>query len=705
MGDSLFYTDDQLELMDNISVENSRNIVNKFIENCQNVLSEMSSFSEKMNQNDVEQLNINDKIIGWIDSIKKIENERNDLNLSEKEKIVVNELCDKLKSDVVALKNKHIAKYNVFVDYINVRVNDLTTKLSDEYLSSENRQMLESLETIQRCEVYINNDWQQSSYLESLDYEKLNESYKKVSSVEKKLKIKSDEPIELWSNWYSVNKNINILEDEIKENMTVIEIDSLLNKCVSMLESIIDLDLQHESKRDELSKEMFSKYSRKITRLNTNLKKIEETLLEKKNVLQKKSSDYTINSNNLELIDKKYEVVRRKISEYQRKCSEKSIVRFNYYLDKYQKDLIIYKNKIEQDKNNGTLNEKQLSNLEKKIEQINSKHEMLYSRVNHNPYMLREEDELSYFVSRVDGLEIKITQLNDKIKKIDGVIKDKSQRKDIDSEFKLVEKEIKEYDKILSFYKNTDSEKYELLKAKLGDTKNNLETVDKNYRGKCPLMVKSVKSTTNFFKKHKKECLVIAGLAALALVSYHVLIPAIMHGNIMIAATSPVLRPFIKFTNNILGSVIGATRDVKGIWRLASGFVINPACGTSSLLKGVAISGITSAALVSPIVVAIKKLVEKMKTVELRQKLTDNLKNGKETVKKATDGVKKKATMVKSSLPKNYDKLLKEYVASDMSLDEFCEVKGLNDNEKEIIYYKEKLNEALAQNRSKKRGS
>ena len=274
-------------------------------------------------------------------------------------------------------------------------------------------------------------------------------------------------------------------------------------------------------------------------------------------------------------------------------------------------------------------------------------------------------------------------------------------------------------EKLLEQYKDEENkEKYNSTLEELNKLKTKLNEVNGEYRKKCPLMVKAVKSAKNFFKKHKKICLIIAGLAAMALVSSHVLIPAIMHGNILLMNQIPALRPFIRFTNNILGGMIGATIKTVSIgnssfagWVLANGTIINPSCAASSLLKGLAISGVSSTLLVAPLVVAIKKLVEKMKTVELKQRLSEGLEKGKATVKNTSDKAKEKIKNVKSVMPKNYDKLFKEYMNSEMSLEEFCKEKELSETEIKIIKLKseglklqEEITELMKENKGKKRG-
>ena len=122
----------------------------------------------------------------------------------------------------------------------------------------------------------------------------------------------------------------------------------------------------------------------------------------------------------------------------------------------------------------------------------------------------------------------------------------------------------------------------------------------------------------------------------------------------------------------VLGNVINA-QLVDGIWKMASGIRINPTVASTSLLKGIAISGIGSAAIVAPLVVGVKNLVQKMNMATLKEKLKvgqDKLKEGKDKTvgvakdakKKVTDKVIEKKVEVKSSVEQTKEKV-KEKVA------------------------------------------
>ena len=73
------------------------------------------------------------------------------------------------------------------------------------------------------------------------------------------------------------------------------------------------------------------------------------------------------------------------------------------------------------------------------------------------------------------------------------------------------------FENLLEDNKDKDEQAYKSTKERLRDAKKKLETLGKQYRRKCPLQVRAVKSAKNFFKKYKKILLIIAGLAAFAI--------------------------------------------------------------------------------------------------------------------------------------------------------------------------------------------
>lgn len=327
-----------------------------------------------------------------------------------------------------------------------------------------------------------------------------------------------------------------------------------------------------------------------------------------------------------------------------------------------------------------------------------------------DPKMIRDVDVFAFLNGRIDGVEAALDNLETQVDALEKPVKDRNVRKQIDAIIKKLEDEIKDIDQQLEKYKDEDPVKYQATKERLNNVKDRLDKVSKKYRAKCPLLVRAVKSAKDFLKKHKKAALIIAGLAAIALVHATVgpmLIPAIMHGNAMIGTAAPSLAGYTDFTNNILGGLIGATKTAKGGWLLANGVRIGANLSSTSLLKGLAISGVGTAALVTPIVVSIKKLVEKMKKSELKKKLEEeNDKNAKKIERKKKEKDDKNKSDKKKT--KRADKMAIDYLAklfkqysklkNEMSLDEFCEKNELSDEEKAILQYLESQSKENVEN-------
>ena len=676
--------------------------VNEIVVECHNLGVDISDLSEDLNSvSEIKNININDEIVRVTEVLGEVNEKIKNVILDEEHKKTVLEKFENLKTECVALKNKHVALYNEKVKFINQRINELTTGITDANLSDDIKNELAKLSTIEECKTFINGDWQQTEYLKTLDYDKLDEMYKSVTDIEKKLKISSNEPLELWSRWNYINETLEEIKKEVKEGMSATEINELLNKCISSFEKIVDLDIIHELKRDDLSKEIFAKYSDKISKLNESYKKLETDLLERKNKVDANTSDYEKVNNQIEQLSSKFEIISRKANEYRGKCTEKVIAVFNNNLNELQEELESIKTQIDEYKKNGTLDPKQIENLEKKIEELSNKHDNAKSAVNLNPFMLKGVDDFAYFSSKLDDLDLLLTQLYERIFSLESPVKDKNIRKEINEILKAREKEIRNYDKnLLKFYKDTEPEKYKKLKEKLDGINVKFDKTCKMWNGKHPLKVVGVvKDAGRFFKKHPKLTLIMAGLAAVALIHATVgpvIIPAIMHGNIMIGSSTPALRGIVKFINRILGGVIGAHRTSEGLWILASGAAINPALGTSSLLKGLAISGvgttalgISTTALVAPIILEIKKLIEKMKKGELKQRLEKQNKEEKEKKRKEDKEKKKKEKEEKNS-KKEFDKLLEKYLDqartdADMTFDDFCKKNNLTEEQRQQL--------------------
>lgn len=687
----------------NVTLTDIENELNRFREASNRINNQMNDVNRKLILDDMDGLDVVDSLNGLDMELNelsemgrlilsdmdtfRLETESADFSMSPSE---VNSTIKGFTSRFKDLKVMHQTKYNARVEYTNSKIDELKamTGLDDEVMS-----MIDGLTKLDKSDKVIKN-WKQKNYLDNIDYNKLVEVNRLINEIQSRLGMnKNPESVEaLEDEIFGIEIGLNNVESEIGLS----DVDKLKQDLDGNNSLITGFEQKLELNKDRLSEEEYNAYKKRLADAKDKLEELRNKL--GKNVVY--PNDYKelddkmgLLSNDVDKLDKMVTSLKGHIIESGKLVFEGNVKDLERRYDKLVEELESKKDNM--DPNQYHVLRDTLDVIENNLISVSEKVK--------DPAMIKGADIFAIINREIVKLGTDVDNLDTTVKNAEKPIK-REDRKNIDLIVIHLQKEINRLEKLLEKYKDKDEEKYNSTLEELNKTKAKLNEVNGEYRKKCPLMVKAVKSAKNFFKKHKKACLIIAGLAAMALVSHHVLIPAIMHGNIMISANSPTLRPFIKFTNNILGGMINAVKGTDGMWRLASGVIINPSCAASSLLKGLAVSGINSTLLVAPLVVVIKKLVDKMKMVELKQKLSESLEVGKETVKNTTGKVKETVKNIKPVVPKNYDKLCKEYINSEMSLEEFCKEKELNEKEKEIIDLKARLINAMKENKGKKRG-
>lgn len=681
--------------------DNNTGSIQEFKEFCEQVELTINAYSTELNDNKIFDNNEIKNIIHIINDIKEY---REKIVATKEEQNEIDELFDTVKENFLNLKNKHISKYNEKVEYVEARLAEFN-KIPEDKLTDKVKELIGKLGNNEKCEAFNNGDWQQSDYLDKLKFKELDEQTKIIEEIEKKLNIKHFESVDVWSRCNHIENTIGELKNSSKEEMSLSQINSLLKKSYLCYEEILDVDIMQQLyMENEHNKEKASAVNSKISRYVRDINKLIDSLQEKKKKEIKQDNKYKKLKVDLEEIETKYHIMNRKISEYQGKLGKRAINRFDrsYLKDNY-KLLKEFIQTVDKEQNN--LEKIQFKNLKKRISKLENIHNGINFILNISPFMINGVDIVKDFSDKMEGFDKKLDELKDKITDLGNdklkVIKDHNKRKEIDSIINDRWKDLANYEKMLKEYKKNSPEVYQSLKDKLDERKKKFDEICKGYRRKCPLAVKQVKDAKHLYKKHKKIVLIAAGLAAFALVSHHVLIPAIMHGNIMVGATTPIVRPFTRIANDILGKTIGATKDVNGIWRMASGTIINPSCAGISLLKGLAIYTLpSSVAFLGPqmaaLAIGIKKLSEKMKNVELKKQISEKIQKGKI---KVTDLTHKVTEKVKKNKEKNYDDLSQEYMDSNMTFEEFCQQQKLNRSE--INKLKAKLIEVM----DKKKGS
>ena len=707
--------------------EIEKNIAN-FKNNVDKIKSDLEQINGKLILGDTEGIEVNDivneineevnnlsnesqQLISQIDDFK-IRWENADFSIDYKQ---IQKELKVIKNNLRRLKQEQVRQYNIKVDATNAVIDELRA-LNNSDINAK----LDALPELQKCNVNITRWNMPMKYLDSIDYDKLvevNNSLSEIRDIENEHSLNGNIDNMDWfimmndldKDISDIEDKINVINDEIVDILPLEDINRLrqdINICSS---DILSFRNKLENNKDKIDEDDYNKLVDRfetaieyLSDLNMDLNqksmysaeidpdksKIYDELMREVNYLKGSldNFDFSVNS------------VFGKINSENAKAYLDILNRNKQSLEDLDKD-IEEKNKL------GKLDSNQYNNLKNEVSQLND----IIEQININlkkPDMVKDADVYSIINDNIDVLEEKLAGIEDIVNKASKRL-DKDDRKNIDSIVKYIEKEIKRLENLVEEYKDKDPEKYNNTVNRINELKNSMDKFGKNYRSKCPLMVKSVKSAKNFFSKHRKQVLIIAGLATFAIVAHQVLIPAIMHGNIMIAYSSSALRPFIKFCDKILGGIIGATLDAEGIWTLASGVVINPSVAATSLLKGLAISGVGSTALIAPVIIAIKKLIEKMKTAELKQRLTEDLGVVKEKVsskiKSGKDKVSEGIGKVKNSYSdrvadriakKDIKMLLKDYRNSGMSIEEYAEEEELTDEEIAMLrYFDESSNE------------
>ncbi|MBQ2872770.1 MAG: hypothetical protein IJE89_02080 [Bacilli bacterium] len=630
-----------------------------------------------------------DILIADIESLKIVlGGETLSLDIKEIKKMIKD-----IKNRLKELKIHHLQLYNARVDMINIMIDEI---LLDVNLTAEMRAKLEALR-MQRIDVIVRS-WQHYAYLGQIDFNVF------ISVIAEIKKIKDITPPNLETDMAFIENEITRLEEFPKDKLSAEEVIALKDDCISVANRINDFRIKLENNRHNISEKDYNNYLDRLNDAEANLALVNSDLKVKLVPGPVPAEEIKIYKELLEKLEELKNVsiyCRNMIEALYGHIDEKGIQAFLVHIDTYERRLEEIKQDIEEKHKAGELDDNQYNELMKKVEEIENILKNAREKVK-EPEMIKDVDIFVFLNKKIDGVENALDALEKQVDALEKPIKDKNVRKQIDSIIKKLEQEIKDIEDTLEKYKNENPEKYKETKERLDKAKERLEKVSKNYRKKCPLLVRAVKSAKAFYKKHKKACLIVAGLAAFALVGYHVLIPAIMHGNIMIGTAAPALSGFTNFVNNILGGIVGASKTVNGTWLLANGVRINASRAATSLLKGLAISGIGTTTLVAPIVVAIKKLVEKMNLAELKEKIAKDKEKNKEKEKKEKKPVEKNKTKKADRMSLDeLAKLLKEYRKSGKSLDEFCVEYELSEEEKVVIQYLESKSQENKQNLEK----
>lgn len=634
---------------------------------------------------------------------------------------------DLLKNKFKDLKGIIKCNYNARVEAVNDKIEQLKS-LKD--LDEETLSLVNQLEIIPICDARITKQVHLEKLLEKIDYNKLFQMEKLISEVNNKMgKITLNDMTD------SLDIDIEHIESEIERidinlNLEINNDNRLLfmSDVLTLCDAVNAFRIKVENNKDKISKADYQKYLDRINDAEIELADLNIRIQGFNNKEDKTEKEFDNNKafvNGLKVLYDEVSNFDLLVSSLVGCLNIDGVNALEAKLKDYEGRLENIKKEI--DGKSAYLEKNQYESLNKKCGEIENLIKNVNNKLKSSDMVTELNDIYSLLDGRIEGVESVKTAL-DKLEQLinnhEKVIKDRKIRKEVEKLIKGIEEEIQEIEKELETYKDVDTDKYNASKEKLEVQKERLAKLSKDYRKKCPLLVKAVKSAKEFYKKHKKLCLFAAGLAAIALLHATVgpiLIPAIMQGNIMMGFSSPALRGFATSANKILGGLIGATCD-NGVWSLANGVIINPSVASTSLLKGLAISSVGTAGILGTgvalgrqiinkdLITSIKNLVEKMKKFELKEKLNkgkETIKNKvkteknklKENINNTKNDVKEKISNAKDKLKdkitdekrkENKDKLKEvkyyydlyaKFVKSGLSFEEFCEKEKISDDE------------------------
>lgn len=513
------------------------------------------------------------------------------------------------------IKTAQRDQYNAKVNLLNAKMDELKTNLNNPNLDEEAKKAIEALTHMDLASgtYYLEGNL---GYLQKIDYNKLLELTELTDKLGKTVGLVPDN-IDLESDMVAIETGIKEVSDAIKPEMSINEVIDLVEKLgsINVLVGIFEQKLNNN--KDKIAPEVFDAYESRLNNAKEEINRLRQELGKVK-VPGKENSEYLGFQRELDMLLGQATQFGIRIGK--ESILEADLPRWEKDLDRLEVQLDEIGERIDKAYHDGVIDENHIRNLSQTYNEIKEKIAENRAKL-HNPEVIKDLDDIFKFINDdIDALEKNIDRLEEVVNKLEKPIKDKKTRKQIEAIIRKLEEDIKNITANLEKYKDQDEEKYNAAKERLNKQEERLAKISKNYRKKCPLRVRAWKSAKEFYQKHKKIILIAAGLAAIALLAQPVIIPAIIQGNIMIGEAIPALSGITGGLNNILGPAIGAQVSKTGIWTLA-GHVINPSYGMSSLLRGIAMSGIGSAALIAPVVAAIKALVEKMKKKEIKQKI------------------------------------------------------------------------------------
>ena len=535
-------------------------------------------------------------------------------------------MITKTKNDLKGLKQLQVANYHGKIELINQKIAKLKS-YRDIGIEESASILIDSLKYLDKIEFEVT-DWKYNKH-KNINYKEIDELINTIDMIEEQLNInKTSEYIEKIEGLKdNLSKKVDEVNELINDSMSpndIVIANQKLRDIANLIYNFGTELYQYKDKISDTKHKEYIQFSRKIrnkyyfvnNKLITNkvYKNIKDELTSQLNEISQRLNVF------LRYVDIHYGNANKDIVDFDR--TELFLL---------EKDFKYIDSKIELRKEQLIGSQyKSLKNISNTIEsRISEAKEKIYDE-----NMIRKTELYSQFIEEI---ETAIQELEDYFNELNGPI-NISNNKEISNKINYIKDKIENFDSILKNNRNHDSKEYDTTTRSILGFKERISKISSDYESKKPLRVKMIKSGEKIYKEHSKLILTSAGIITITLIlRKFLLIPAIMHGNIMIGSISPTLQSTTNFFNKILGSMVGASMDLNGVWHLANGLAINSTVATTSLLKSLVagMSGLATAT-VPMLILSVKELVKEMKIKEhimnLKNKMKKEEKNNEEQV-------------------------------------------------------------------------
>mgnify|MGYP004628790595 CR=1 FL=1 len=441
-------------------------------------------------------------------------------------------------------------------------------------------------------------------------------SIDEIDAIDESIK-KYEEEVKSLSEKLSNKDNYQRQKSDFEVNERPV-IEQLLQESIATQQQEIQDEIAKYKRLQNEQQKYLEEYKKSVEKVQTEIQDIQRRLYrnevaQKRNYSKLVLSDTELDSLEKELVDKQellelgtglIKVCEDNISSYNKnidECNEKMLV-----LNKKEEKLtsIVSSKKdymSDVDKYAIRLDEDKLAKLESGLTALKNQKFFLETDAKK-----LTQDKLAEIKENINGLTNQLATERTNNKNLQAQIEELNKTiQDKENENKLLMEENKKMKQEVPQVKQETSQiKEEKPQVKEESNVNKVEpSTNKSHK------VTKITSAKEFLKKHKKEILIAAGVAAVALTAQPYIIPAIMHANSVLWTSAPALRGFLHGCNLVLGKTIGASYvGSSGLWTAASGALINASAAEASLLGALAIQATT----IGVIGTSAKKLVSKI---------------------------------------------------------------------------------------------